>query len=270
LSNRLEHEETAIELRHVSAGYGGPPVLHDLSLTIRQGEFLGVLGSNGSGKSTLLRAMCGLLPLEQGSVHLAGRPLEAFSRRQLACRVAFLPQHSVTDVDLIVREMVALGRAPHLGRLGRFRKQDREKVEQTLEAVDLKGLAERSMLALSGGEKQRVMLARALAQEPGLLLLDEPTTYLDLAHQVEFFELLSQLHATGKITIVFVSHDVNLCANYVERVALLKEGTLHEIGPPEEMIRQEVLQAVYQTAVRVGRHPQTGRPQVFLERKEPR
>ncbi len=258
----------ALNLQDVAAGYNGSQVLSGLSLAVRQGEFLGILGPNGSGKSTLLRVMCGLLPVWEGKVCLQGRVLSELSRKQLARRIAFLPQLAVTDIDLTVWEMVALGRSPHLGRLGRLGKLDTDRIRESLRAVDLEPVLERSMLSLSGGEKQRVLLARALAQEPQLLLLDEPTSHLDLAHQVEFFELLKGLHRSGRMTIVCVSHDVNLCANYVERIALIRQGQLFASGAVEEMVRQEILEAVYGTPVRLGKHPQTGRPHVFLQTRD--
>lgn len=255
----------ALELQDIAAGYNGTRILTGLSLTVGQGEFLGILGPNGSGKTTLLRVVCGLLPAWEGEVRLQGQALAVLSRRQLARQVAFLPQLAVTDIDLSVCEMVALGRWPHLGRLGRLSKQDADQIRQSLRAVDLEAVAERSMLSLSGGEKQRVLLARALAQEPRLLLLDEPTSHLDLAHQVEFFELLKGLHRAGRMTIVCVSHDVNLCANYVERIALIRKGQLFALGAVEDIVQQEVLEAVFGTPVQLGKHPQTGRPQVFLQ-----
>lgn len=257
-----------LELRKIATGYDDLPVIQDISLSIHSGEFLGILGSNGSGKSTLLRVMAGLMPTWEGNVLIQDKPLNLISRKQLARQISFIPQTTYSDIDLTVREMVALGRSPHLGRLQRLKQIDYDKVEASLLSVDLEKLGERSFRNLSGGERQRVILARALAQEPRILLLDEPTSHLDLSHQVEFFHLLQELHSSASMTIICVSHDINLCSNYVDRVAILNEGKLYGIGRVEELLKKEILERVFHTPVLVGQHPQTGRPHVYLEKNE--
>ncbi len=254
----------AIALRHVTGGYDARAVLRGVDLELGRGELLAVIGPNGSGKSTLLRAIVGLLPWREGEVHILGRPLESFSRRELARHVAVVPQEEAHIFAFSVAELVAMGRTPHLGRFQVESEIDTAKVEDSLHATGIAHLAHRPVTELSGGEKQRVIIARALAQEPEILLLDEPTTHLDINHQVEIHELLLRLNKRLALSILCISHDLNLAAEYFERIALMAEGQIVACGAPEEIITEAHLREIYRSSARVGRNPYSGRPQVIV------
>lgn len=250
--------------RDLRCAYDGREVLHGLDLELASGEFLGVLGPNGSGKSTLLRAMTGVLPLTAGEVRLFGRPLRELKRREIARRVGVVPQAGTTPFEFTVREVVGMGRTPHIGRLHGETDNDRAAVEAALERTDTRELADRLLSELSGGEAQRVIIARALAQEPELLLLDEPTAFLDLSHQVEVFELLRGLNRGESMTVLCVSHDVNLASLYCDRLVLLRDGVVADEGRPDDVITPERIKDVYGASVLVDNATPSGRPRVTL------
>ncbi|AWR87841.1 ABC transporter ATP-binding protein [Meiothermus taiwanensis] len=236
-------------------------VLEGLELHLKPGEWLALLGPNGSGKSTLLRLLAGLLQPTTGGVYLEGRPLGGYSSWLRGQQIAFLPQNGGYPEDLTVEEVVALGRIPHLGLLGREGRADWEAVEWAMQQTQVSGFRHRRLPTLSGGERQRVLLARALAARPRFLLLDEPTNHLDLHHQVEFLALVAGLRAQG-LGILTVLHDPNLAAR-ADRVAFLMEGRLLAQGRPAEVLDQSLLQRVYGAGVRV--HRVKDRPVVVLE-----
>jgi len=217
-------------LRGVVAGYPGNRVLDGADLELMAGEMVALIGANGSGKTTLLRVLAGTLRPEAGRVELFGRPLSAWSRREIARRVAVLPQTSELPVGMNVAEVVALGRIPHAtSRLGAA-PADEEAVAAALRDVDAGDLADRPVTQLSGGERQRVLLALALAQEPQLLLLDEPTLHLDLAHQLALVAVLGRLRARRRLTVVSVLHDLNLATSFADRAVLVRDGRLDAAG----------------------------------------
>ncbi len=252
--------------RDIRCAYDGREVLHGLDLAVAGGEFLGVLGPNGSGKSTLLRAITGVLPLTSGEVRLFGRPLRELKRREIARRVGVVPQAGATPFEFTVREVVGMGRSPHIGRLRGERDSDRAAIEAALERTDTRELADRLISELSGGEAQRVIVARALAQEPELLLLDEPTAFLDLSHQIEVFELLRRLNRDEGMTVLCVSHDVNLASLYCDRLVLLRDGMVADEGRPGDVITPERIKEVYGASVLVDNETPSGRPRVTLLR----
>lgn len=236
----------ALEL---SFAYRGRVVLEGVHLELRPGEWLALLGPNGSGKSTLLRLLAGLLRPGRGEVWLEGRPLGQYSSWARGQRLAFLPQNGGYPEDLTVEEVVALGRTPHLGLLGRGGQADREAVEWAMQQTQVSGFRHRLLTTLSGGERQRVLLARALAARPKFLLLDEPTNHLDLHHQAEFLALLAGLRAQG-LGILTVLHDPNL-ARKADRVAVLSAGRVQALGSPAEVLTEALLQRIYGHQVRV-------------------
>ncbi len=258
--------EPAIAARHLVCGYDGREVLHDLSLSVARGELVGVLGPNGSGKSTLLRAVTGVLPLTSGEVELFGRSLGRLRRREIARRVGVVPQGGQTAFEFTVREIVAMGRTPHVGRLHGETTHDRAAIEAALARTDCGELADRLVSELSGGEAQRVIIARALAQEPELLLLDEPTAFLDLSHQIEVFELLRRLNRAEGLTVVCISHDLNLAALYCDRLVLLRDGRVADEGHPNDVVNAGRIKEVYGASVLVDRETPSGRPRVTLLR----
>lgn len=241
-------------------GYAGRPVLRGVSLGLAEGEWLALLGPNGSGKSTLLRLLAGLLEPQGGRVWLDGKPLGQLSTWARGQQVAFLPQQSPYPEGLRVEEVVRLGRTPHLGLLGREGPVDDQAVGWALRQTQTEALRHRWLATLSGGERSRVMLARALAARPRFLLLDEPTSHLDLHFQAEFLALLEGLRSQG-VSVLTVLHDPNL-ARRADRVAIMAEGCLLREGPPQQVITQPLLSRVYGPGVRV--HQLEGQPVVLL------
>jgi len=243
---------TLLELAGVSVGYGaGEAVVHGVDLRLEEGDFLGLIGPNGCGKSTLLRAAAGVLPLRRGRVLLQGRDLGAASRKELARLLGVVSQESLFAAGFTVREIVAMGRHPHLGRFQQPGREDERQLHQDLDQTGILHLAEREARCLSGGERQRVAIARALAQTPRLLLLDEPTNHLDINHQVEIFDLLHQLNRVQGLAILCVTHDLNMAAQYCGALALLEEGRLRACGPPAEVLTAPQLSAAYGVEVLV-------------------
>lgn len=219
---------------------GGSRVLDSVDLALAAGEIVAVVGANGAGKSTLLKVMAGLVAPDAGAVVLDGRPLGAWSVRERARRIAFLPQERRVAWAMSVRSVVALGRLPYRSRLGPRRAEDEAAIAQALAAMDVAGLAERSVDALSGGERARVLIARALAQGAGQLLADEPTAGLDPAHALRLFAHLRQLAGAGRSVLV-ATHDLSLAARYAHRVLVLAAGRRLALGPPSQVLTAELL-----------------------------
>lgn len=241
----------ALALEGVGFGYERVPVVRDVTAAFQAGEMAALLGPNGAGKSTLLRVASGLARPTAGRVLLEGADLASLPRREVARRVAVVPQEFSVQFPYTVRQLVELGRAPHQGLFGLARARDREVVTEALAATGVAMLADRVFNELSGGERQRVILALALAQEPHMLLLDEPTAHLDIKHQIEVLELLRQLNRERGLTVLAVLHDLNLAARFFPRLLLLR-GALIDDGPPSRVLESGVLSRVYETPVRVG------------------
>jgi len=257
---------TAITLQaeDLAFSYYDGPVIDGVSLTLRPGEMVGLLGPNGSGKTTLLRLLSGVLRPAQGRVTLDGADLQRLSRRQVAQRVAVVLQELHVPFGFSAREMVAMGRAPYLGFLAGEGVADRRAVERAMAVTHTTYLAERPYNELSGGEQQRVRLAMALAQEPRILLLDEPTVHLDLNHQVEVLELVRQRNREADLTVLAAMHDLNLAALYFDRLVLLQAGRVTLEGSPTVVLSEANIARVFGARVRVGRHPTTDAPHVMV------
>ncbi len=254
-----------LAVTNLVAGYGRRPVLQGLTFCLRAGECAALLGPNGSGKTTLLRALSGVLAPWSGEVRLADRPLASLRPRERARRVAVVPQRGPCPEDLTAREMVLLGRYAHLSPWGWYGPGDHRAADCALAATDTTGLAHRRLHELSGGELQRVLLARALAQESPLLLLDELAAGLDLARMTGLFDLLERRRAAGACVLMAV-HDCNLAALYATRLLGLREGRLTFDGPVRQVFTEENLSALYQTPVTVLPHPLWGLPQALSAR----
>lgn len=252
-----------LEVQDITCAYDGRPVLEELCLAIRAGEILALIGPNGVGKTTLLRALARLLEPRTGSVLLAGQDLWRMSPRKVARRLGLAPQASDGSWPITVERAVSLGRAPHRGWLLPFSAEDRATVERVLQQTGLDNLRERRVTELSGGEQRRVILARVLAQEPEVLLLDEPTAHLDLKYQTEILEIVCRLAHADELAVVISLHDLNLAALYADRLALLSEGQLVAVGRPAEVLTPERLSQVYGVSVVVTRHPVSGTPLVM-------
>jgi iron complex transport system ATP-binding protein len=234
-----------VSFAYVRHGREPLEVLRDFDLQLQSGELVALLGANGSGKTTLLRLLSGALRPAAGLVQVAGRPVGEWPRPALARRVAVLPQHLELPEGFRVVELVAMGRAPHARRLFGSTAEDEVAVERALQDADALDLADRYPHELSGGERQRVLVAMALAQEPQLLLLDEPTLHLDLAHQVSLLQRLRRLHAQRGLTVLAVLHDLNLAAAFAPRVVLLDGGRVAADGPPDEVLTPEAIARVF-------------------------
>ncbi|MDI9422934.1 MAG: ABC transporter ATP-binding protein [Bacillota bacterium] len=247
-----------IRLDGVTYAYGKTPVLQELSLGLQPSKFYGVVGPNGAGKSTLLKLMDGYLDPQQGVITLNDRPLQSYSLRELAQEVALIPQHS-HYFPFTVEEMVLLGRTPFYTRLGQPSAKDVQLAQEAMQVTEVAHLAGRLVSDLSGGERQRVTLARAFAQHTKVLLLDEPTTHLDLEHQINTCQLL-QKRAQEGVTCLAVLHDLNLVANFCDYVFVLGGGSLVKEGPPTDVFTPELIQKVFHVSVPSLLHPVTGRP----------
>lgn len=233
------------------AGYAERDVIKGLDLSIEEGELVALVGPNGSGKSTLLRALGRLLKPRGGVVLLDGKALNTWSTRNIAQKLALLPQGPVLSEDMTVEELVWMGRSPHQSLLGLPSASDHRAVALAISETDVGSLVSRKVSTLSGGERQRAWLALALAQEPQVLLLDEPTTFLDLSHQLEVLDLVNSLNRERAITVVMVLHDLNQAARYARRVVVLKAGEVFEQGTPAEVLTARTLREVFAIEGRV-------------------
>lgn len=242
--------------------YGPNVAVRNVSLAIEHGEMVAIVGPNGGGKSTLLRGMARLHRPASGRVFLGETDIRHLSAREVARILAVLPQSPPAGLDLTVHELAWRGRFPHQGLLQRATHADHEAVEWALAAADVSQIADRSLLELSGGERQRAWIALALAQQPAILLLDEPTSFLDIRHQVEIMQLLQRLHSEG-ITVVAVLHDLALAGRYAGRVVAIRDGQVAFDGPPGEVFQPVALEAVFGVPMTVFTDPETGLPVPF-------
>jgi iron complex transport system ATP-binding protein len=253
-----------LSISRLSAGYGNSLVLHEVSLEVASGEVAAVIGPNGCGKSTLLRCITGLLTPRTGSISIGGDDAARLDRRERARRLALLPQGGAGGDDLTAYDMVLLGRTPHLPPYGAPSARDHEIVTAALESVGALDLSDRRLAQMSGGQRQRVMLARALAQQPQILLLDEPTSNLDLRYQYEILDLVRQVARREKLAVVLVLHQINLAAQVADTMLLLNaDGTIRASGAPTVVMTGENLTSVYGLPLDVALHPHTGKPRAI-------
>jgi len=244
-------------------------VISGMDFTVRQGEIVGVIGPNGSGKSSLLKLLARLVRPQEGTIRLFGAELGTLSRESISRQVAYMPQDLSYDFPFSVLDMVLMGRFPHRSGgvwnlVGWERQEDLAVAEEAMIQADVTHLAKRMISTLSAGERQRVLLARALAQVPRVLMLDEPTAHLDLNHQLDVCRILQLVHAQLQMTVLLVSHDINLASQYCDRILVMKQGAVVCIGPPRDVIHPRVLSEVYGCQVLVDAHPDTGLPRVSL------
>jgi iron complex transport system ATP-binding protein len=253
----------AIEAKKIDFYYNTTRVINDVSMSLKQSAFLGIIGPNGAGKSTMLRLLCGILKPNQGAVLLFGENLSNQSHKIIAQQIAFVPQETHFALDFPVNEIVRMGRYPYKRPFQREDSADHYAVEYALQAANLEGLHKRPINSLSSGERQRVVIARALAQSPRILLLDEPTSHLDLHHQFAIMELLKKLNADG-ISIAVVHHDLNLASLYCHHLVLMHGGRIYTEGRPNDLLNEKTLKDVYGAEVKIVRHPDKDVPQIFL------
>jgi iron complex transport system ATP-binding protein len=257
-----------LEIRNLYGGYRKDTVIKDFSLDIREGEFLGIIGPNGSGKTTLLRLLTKVLLPQKGNLLLEGADITRMDLKEFCRKAAFVAQDTFINFPFTVSEIVLMGRIPHLRRLEAESQKDFQIAENALALTDTLVLKEKRVDEISAGERQRVVIARALAQEPSLLFLDEPTAHLDIGHQAQVLDLLRKLNRKNNLTIVIVLHDLNLAAEYCSRIVLMDQGRIFREGSPAEVLTYQNIETVYKTVVVVNKNPINAKPHVILASKE--
>lgn len=259
-----------MDLQSVSFRYREDWVIRNLSFRVERGEFIGIVGPNGSGKSTLLKLLYRLISPQRGKILIDGIDLGAISRSEIARKMAVVAQETQLLFPFRVIEVVLMGRSPYLGHLMFESQKDLDIAKKVMAWTEVLPFADRLIDELSGGERKRVLIARALAQEPEILLLDEPTTSLDIHHQIDFLDLIHSLNRERRLTIVMASHDMNLASEFCDRILLLQGGRIHSVGSPQEVITKESIQEVYGCKVWVDKNPVSGMPRITLLKKEDR
>jgi iron complex transport system ATP-binding protein len=260
-----------LELRSVSCRYGDQFALREINVLIEDRELVGLIGPNGSGKTTLIRAVTKIMKPVHGKVFLEKQPIDALSFKELAQRVAVVGRLGDFDLKVRVEELVLLGRIPY--RQGFALLEKRTDLDIAREAMDLTGilkLKDRMVESLSSGERQLVFIARAVAQKPKLLLLDEPTSHLDITHQIRVMDLIKGLNREKKLTVLVVLHDLNLASQYCDRLLLLDKGTLRKDGTPKDVLTHQIIEEVYKTIVLVRENPVSAKPYIFPVSEEDR
>lgn len=253
-----------LQVESVFQNVNGKPILDQISFQVKKGSCFGIIGPNGSGKTTLLKSISGYYRPVSGTIRFQGKEVHEFSRKKLAQKMAVLSQESLPNYPITVFDTVLMGRYPHLKWYQREGKKDLEKVDEILELTSLTHLREQTLDTLSGGERQRVAIAKAMAQEPELLLLDEPTTYLDIGHQISLLKLVKTWQNESGLTVIMVLHDLNLASQFCDQLLLLHQGKVVKIGSSKEVIKKDMLEKVYETIPEIIPHPKTDVPQVIL------
>jgi iron complex transport system ATP-binding protein len=252
--------QTAVKTDSLSIGYTNHLLFENLNLHIPQGEITVFVGSNGCGKSTLLRSIARLLKPESGAVLLEGKDVNRMSSKDVAKKMGILPQSPVSPEGLTVHDLVKQGRYPHQSWLKRWSEEDTVKVEAAMEATNISDLRDQAVDTLSGGQRQRAWIAMTLAQDTDVILLDEPTTYLDMTHQIEILDLLFELNEKKNRTIVMVLHDINLASRYAHNIVAIKDGEVHAQGKPEEIVTCDLVRSVFGMECQVSKDPMFGTP----------
>ena len=256
-----------IEVHSLSFRYHEDWVLQDVSFRVEKGEFVGVIGPNGSGKTTLLKILYRLLAPQKGEILFELVPMKKMDRTDIAKRIAVVAQETHLLFPFTVLETVLMGRSPYLGDLMFESEKDLEIAKKAMEWTKILPFSERPMDELSGGERKRVFIARALAQEPEVILLDEPTANLDIHHQIDFLDLILTLNRERGLTIVMASHDMNMASEFCDRLILLQGGRIYQMGTPGEVITPENIENVYGCEVWIDQHPISGMPRISLMKK---
>ena len=256
--------DSLLKINNLYGGYHKETVIKDISLDIKRGGFIGIIGPNGSGKTTLLRLMSRVLVPQKGNIILEDEDIAGMNLKEFCQKVAFVAQDTIVNFSFSVLEIVLMGRIPHLKRMQLETKNDIAVAENALNMTDTANLEEKRIDELSSGERQRVIIAKALAQEPVLLFLDEPTSHLDIGHQIQIMDLLKKLNRQNNLTIVMVLHDLNLASEYCNRIILLNEGMIFKEGSPYEVLTYQNIETVYKTVVVVIKNPISSKPYVVL------
>jgi iron complex transport system ATP-binding protein len=253
-----------ISAEKINFSYAAKPVMEKVSFVIDEAQIVAIIGPNGSGKTTLLKIINGTLFPDTGQMLIDGKDTSRWSRKDIAQKVAIVPQETAVIFPFYAEEIVLMGRFPHLSNYSFEDKKDYRIVHEAMEKTDTLAFAARRFDELSAGERQRVLIARALAQEPKVLLLDESTVFLDLKHQAQFLALLRQLNTAQQLTVIFVTHDINLAAQHADRIILLYSGKIYAIGKPAEVITAANIKEVYDVDSLIDKNPQSGLPRMTL------
>lgn len=256
-----------LDVRNLSAGYEEDYVIRDISFSLRKGEFVSILGRNGSGKSTLIKALQSLLNNTSGRVFIDGQNILSLKPRQIARKIAYVPQIFEYVFEFSVEEIILMGRYARQGRLGSPSSEDVRIIEEAMKLTHVSHLREKKIAHLSGGERQRVFIARALVQDTPLLFLDEPSSHLDINYQVEIYQILKHFQQEKGKTILSAEHNINLAIPYSERLLFLKDGRLHDQGSPKDMITKKNIRDVFQAEVEIRENPLTSLPEISLNPK---
>jgi len=247
----------ALEINDIKFGYGDSLVLKGVSFNVEKGEFLSIIGPNGSGKSTLLKTLNHLYIAKSGSIFIEGKDIDSLKKKDMAMKVALVPQDTSMDYDFTVEEVVLMGRHPYKGRFQKEDEEDYKIVYEAMEVTNTLTLKDRLITEISGGERQRVFIAKALAQNPSIILLDEPTSHLDINHQMDILNLLKNLNEVKGTTIVLVIHDINLAARYSHKIILLNKGKIIGDGGPSDVITMENIEQSYNLKVAIDKNKYT-------------
>lgn len=251
-----------VEVKKLSHSYDTTLILKDVSLKVNKGDFAGIVGPNGSGKTTLVKNIMRTLTPDKDTVFLSGEDVRSLSTKNLAKVLGAVPQTNVIEYDFSAHDIVLMGRAPHIGRFKRESENDYKIVEAAMRKTDTWHFKDRSVKELSGGERQRVIIARALAQEPDVLVLDEPVTHLDIKHQIGLMELTKDLCQEKGITVIAILHDLNFAISYCDHVMLVHDGEVIKSGKPINILTEENIKSVYDIDVCIVAHPKTGKPYI--------
>jgi iron complex transport system ATP-binding protein len=257
-----------LKLSKLLSGYPGNDVIKDISFEINEEEFVSIIGPNGSGKTTLFRTITKIIKEYTGELLYKDKEIKDWSVRLLAREIAVVPQFLLLTFPFNVYDFIALGRTPYLGRFEPISVRDKKIIDSSMEITECTHLRERLVTELSGGELQRVFLAQALTQEPKLLLLDEPTSHLDIGHQVEIMHLLKKLNKEQGLTIIIILHDLNMASDYSDRLFLMDEGKIYKMGLPVDVLTYQNIEAVYKTVVVVNENPVTKKPHILVVPKK--
>lgn len=258
----------AVSAKDISLRYDKKDVVKSFSADFTQGKIISIIGPNGSGKSTILRSFARLLNTACGQISLFDTDIATVSKKEFAKRLAILLQHNISPEDITVKNLIYFGRCPHKKWYQQFEESDEAILQQVLEQTDLVDFAEKKVCMLSGGERQRVWLAMALAQQPQVLLLDEPTTYLDIGYQLELLDLVYDLNRNTNLSIIMVLHDLNQAAQYSDEIIVLKDGKLFKKGSPKEIFTQGLLKEIYNINCEVIYDHKEGYPIILAKRKK--
>ncbi|SEQ95560.1 ABC transporter ATP-binding protein [Piscibacillus halophilus] len=253
-----------LDIQNVSKSVDGKPIVQDIQLSIQKGKCIGLIGPNGAGKSTVVKLISALEKPSAGQIQFMGKDVQDWSVKKLAQHIAVLTQEGLAPYPITVYDAILMGRYPHLGFFQRESKRDYEIVEEVLKITDLTEFRDQLLDTLSGGERQRVAIAKAMVQQPELLLLDEPTTYLDIGHQLNILKLVQDWQKRDGLTVVMVLHDLNLAAQFCDELVLMDHGRVVRVGTSEDIIAKEMLESVYHANPEIIRHPKTNIPQILL------